>query len=138
MEYFTNVYQNKYADFTGRARRKEYWMFYLYYALVIFALAFMAGFFSEINQLISNIFAGVIVLFILGSMIPFWAITARRLHDINMSGWWQLLYLIPYLGGLIVFIFMLLPGNQGSNRFGDDPLIDTPTTNTIVPPDDEE
>lgn len=61
---------------------------------------------------------------------------ARRLHDINMSGWWQLLSLIPYVGPLAVFIFTLLPGNQGPNRFGADPLFEANTTSTIVPPEE--
>jgi uncharacterized membrane protein YhaH (DUF805 family) len=137
MEYFIEAYTKKYADFTGRARRKEYWMFYLFYMIAVVLLAFVFGFFSEVNSILSNIAAALMVIFILGSVVPLWAITARRLHDINMSGWWQLLVLIPYVGPLAVFIFTLLPGNQGPNRFGADPLFETNTTSTIVPPEED-
>lgn len=126
MEYFIGAYKDKYADFSGRARRKEYWMFYLFYILTVIVLAFLMGVVSEINETLSTFVAAIFVLFVIGSIIPTLAITARRLHDLNMSGWWQLLFLIPYVGSLVIFIFTLLPGTKGVNRFGLDPLVQVP------------
>jgi len=122
MEYFIGAYKDKYADFSGRARRKEYWMFYLFYILTVFVLVFLIGFLSDISEIVSSIIAGMFILFVIGSLIPMLAITTRRLHDINMSGWWKLLLFIPYVGSLVIFIFTLFPGNKGYNRYGIDPI----------------
>ena len=63
-----------------------------------------------------------ITLFSLGIIVPGIAVTVRRLHDRDMSGWFYLLVFIPYLGGLILFVITLLPGTPGENRYGDDPI----------------
>jgi uncharacterized membrane protein YhaH (DUF805 family) len=57
----------------------------------------------------------------LGFFIPSLAVTVRRLHDTNRSGWWVLISLLPLVGALVLFIFMLLNGTAGANRFGSDP-----------------
>lgn len=124
MEYFIAAYTEKYADFRGRARRKEYWMFYLFYMLTIFILGIAAALVASLkNDIATGTMIVIIVLFVLASIVPSWAITARRFHDVDMSGWWQLLNLIPYVGPIIVFVFMVLPGTKGVNRFGGDPII---------------
>ncbi len=64
----------------------------------------------------------LMLLFWAGTLIPSIAVTVRRLHDQDLSGWFYLLVLIPYLGGLVIFVFMCIRGTRGPNRFGDDPL----------------
>jgi len=119
----------RYADFSGRSRRKEYWMFALGYilaALVWGVLLGIAGGFSE-AAIGGGLSAGVTILLVVGVMallaliVPSLAVTVRRFHDQDKSGWFVLLNFIPYVGGIVVFVFMLLPGTVGPNRFGADP-----------------
>jgi uncharacterized membrane protein YhaH (DUF805 family) len=119
----------RYADFQGRSRRQEYWMFALFMFLVMIAwtivFAVLGGFSGYENgtglgtlPMIWALLAGVAYL---GIIIPSIAVQVRRFHDRDMSGWFVLLNFIPYVGGIIVFIFMVLPGTVGENRFGPDP-----------------
>lgn len=110
MEYFLGAYK-KYADFTGRARRKEFWMFVLFYFIFSIVLGIIDGIIGV--QLLG-------LLFSLGSLIPSLAIGARRLHDTGRSGWWQLLYLIPLIG-LIIMIVFLVQDSQADNEYGPNP-----------------
>ena len=66
--------------------------------------------------------AGLMSLFILAGIIPSIAVTVRRLHDQNLSGWMYLLGFIPYVGGIVLIVFMCLEGTKGENRFGPDPM----------------
>jgi uncharacterized membrane protein YhaH (DUF805 family) len=114
----------RYADFSGRSRRKEYWMFVLLNTIVILFLVMVgvigAGTSGEESALL--VIAIVLgVLWALGTVIPGLAVQVRRFHDQDKSGWFVLLGFIPYLGGLIVLVFMLFEGTAGANRFGPDP-----------------
>ena len=117
----------RYADFNGRSRRKEYWMFWLFQviiSLILVALMFIGGLDSSSIESEFNGF-GIFIAFILGMfvlamLIPNIAVAVRRFHDQDKSGWMYLLSLIPYIGGLIIFIFMLLPGTYGPNQYGED------------------
>ncbi|GGC26803.1 membrane protein [Novosphingobium marinum] len=119
----------RYFDFTGRSRRKEYWMFVLFTTIVtiVCLMIMFAGGLSmdETTQAEPGLLFWVglilIVLFALGSIIPSIAVQVRRFHDQDKSGWMVLLGLIPYVGGIILFVFMLLEGTKGPNRFGPDP-----------------
>ncbi|MBX9796055.1 DUF805 domain-containing protein [Sphingomonas sp.] len=118
----------RYADFQGRSRRMEYWMFTLLTAIVFGVLIFGFGLSSIIltpETLLLTPTAilglGLSGLFALALAIPSIAVQVRRFHDQDLSGWFVLLNLIPYLGGLVVLVFMLLPGKKGPNRFGPDP-----------------
>ena len=114
----------RYADFEGRSRRLEYWMFTLFMLLVmavLLGLGLASGSPSDGAFPMSGFVLILFVLFCVGIIIPSIAVQVRRLHDQNMSGWWILLSLIPYLGGLIMLVLMLIPGNNGANRFGPDP-----------------
>lgn len=118
----------RYFDFQGRSRRREYWMFILGYILFVAVMAlvmiaFNGGSSSDPSGL-AIIPAAVIVLALLALIIPSLAVQVRRFHDRDMSGWFVLLNLVPYLGGLIVLVFMCLPGTRGPNRFGPDPKED--------------
>jgi len=120
MDYFLGAYK-KYADFTGRARRKEYWMFILFYLIAVIVLSIIDGVIGTFSM---EAGAGLLSsIFLLGSLVPQIAITARRLHDINKSGWWQLLVIVPFIGAIVLFIFYILKGTDGDNRFGVDPLL---------------
>ena len=101
---------NQYCGFKGRASRAEFWWFALF--------GFVLGFTLTENEFFALLgFSG---LFRLGVFLPGLAVTARRLHDTDKSGWWMLLYL-TIIGGIVVFIFTLLRGNEGSNKYGEDP-----------------
>lgn len=117
----------RYADFSGRSRRKEYWMFALLVVVVSMVLAFVGIALGHGMATGSGIpmAAGpmmlVFGLFVLAIIIPSFAVQVRRFHDQDKSGWFVLLNLVPYVGGLIVLIFMCLEGTHGPNRFGEDP-----------------
>ena len=118
----------RYADFQGRSRRKEYWMFSLGVTLVIVViglLGFTLGATGDGGSGIGPLFGGgaliVLGILYLGILIPALAVQVRRFHDQDKSGWLVLLNFIPYLGALVVLVFMLLEGTRGPNRFGADP-----------------
>ncbi len=119
-DYYVNVFKNKYADFSGRARRSEYWYFALFNALLGMVLGFVAGLLGGImgNETVTLIIIGV---FYLGIIIPSIAIGVRRLHDTGKSGWLYLLALIPILGGLILLVFFCTDSQAGTNKWGANP-----------------
>jgi uncharacterized membrane protein YhaH (DUF805 family) len=109
----------KYAVFNGRARRMEYWYFVLFNIIVLIVL-------SLIDVLLGtfNIVQGVGLLsgiYSLAVLIPTIAVTVRRLHDIDRTGWWILINLIPLIGTIVLLVFELTPGTPGSNSYGPDP-----------------
>jgi uncharacterized membrane protein YhaH (DUF805 family) len=111
----------KYAVFSGRARRSEYWFFQLFGILVIFvpvALAFLTGLTPAGPRIILFLLWS---LFILALLIPNLAVCVRRLHDTNSSGWWYFIAFIPF-GSFVLLIWYCFPGTDGENRFGPDPL----------------
>lgn len=118
----------RYADFSGRSRRKEYWMFALLQLIVIFAIAIIGGILGAFSpdasggmSLGGGLMFGLFGLYALAIIVPSIAVQVRRFHDQDKSGWFVLLGFIPYIGGLIVLVFMCLDGTRGKNRFGDDP-----------------
>src|SRR5690349_21225129 len=100
---------SKYADFNGRATRSEFWWF----ILAVFIGGIVAAF---LGHMINTVFS-------LAVLIPELAVGARRLHDTNRSGWWQLLCLIPIIGWIILIIFYAQPGQTEENQFGTAPAI---------------
>jgi len=114
----------RYAEFTGRSSRKEFWMFQLIYVALFVAGSVLVGVtvdsYGDLSPF-GNVVVGLIVLALLGLFVPLLAVEVRRFHDQNRSGWFVLLNLIPYVGVIIVFVMMLLEGTQGDNRFGPDP-----------------
>ena len=115
----------RYADFQGRSRRKEYWMFYLGIIIVTVILSILAGVTGGLAEtgasFIGTVFLGLLVLFYLALLVPSLAVQVRRFHDQDKTGWLILLAFIPLIGGLIVLVFMCLEGTKGPNRFGPDP-----------------
>jgi uncharacterized membrane protein YhaH (DUF805 family) len=107
---------SKYATFTGRARRSEYWWFVLFYVIV----AVLATAIDAVAGLPQTAGSGPVALVAaLALLLPNLAVTARRLHDTGRSGWWMLLSLIP-LGGLVV-LFFALQDSKGPNAWGQSP-----------------
>jgi uncharacterized membrane protein YhaH (DUF805 family) len=108
----------QYADFNGRARRKEYWMFVLFNTI-----------FSILAMIFDNVFgiAGVTgygpiyLLYVLAMMIPSLAVAVRRLHDVGKSGWMILISLIPIIGGIWLLVLFVTDGNPGENEHGANP-----------------
>jgi len=109
----------KYAVFDGRARRKEYWMFFLtnlVISVVLILIDLLIGTFSPQGGV--GLLQG---LYSLAVLIPSIAVTVRRLHDTGRSGWWILIALIPFIGGIVLLIFMALDSEPGANQYGLNP-----------------
>ena len=116
----------RYADFNGRSRRMEYWMFTLGYILLLLAIVMLSfgigGLFGDpTGELGAGIMVTLIGITVLGLFIPSLAVQVRRMHDQDKSGWFILLGFIPYIGGLIMLVFMCIEGTQGPNQYGPDP-----------------
>ncbi|WP_462322068.1 DUF805 domain-containing protein [Halochromatium sp.] len=109
----------KYAVFTGRARRKEYWYYFLINFLIITVLLLIDNLLGTLDQeagmgLLSGIYA-------LAVLIPGIAVAVRRLHDSNRTGWWVLIALIPIIGPIILIFLLIQDSTAGNNRFGPNP-----------------
>jgi uncharacterized membrane protein YhaH (DUF805 family) len=121
----------RYADFSGRSQRQEYWMFYLLNIVVLIlaiALALAGVPWSEMQTNpdaqpgpLLWLGIGVAAIWVLATFIPNIAVAVRRFHDQNQSGWMYLLSMIPYVGGIILLVFMCIDGTPGPNQYGPDP-----------------
>ncbi len=110
----------KYAVFSGRARRMEYWMFILISTIIGLVLAFiegLAGIAPEINY---SVLAG---LYDLAVLIPTLAVSVRRLHDTGRSGWWLLIGIVPLIGSIVLLVFMVFDSQAGTNQYGPSPKL---------------
>jgi len=113
----------KYAVFTGRAPRSEYWWFVLAQFLISFAVGFVLGLIGGIigaGSSLANI--GSVVLMI-GLFLPALAVAIRRLHDIGKSGWWYLLVFIPIIGWLVLLYWFVQPTVPEANEYGEAPIL---------------
>lgn len=119
MEWFLKCVKEHYFDFNGRARRKEYWMFTLVNIIISVALSVVLGLISEKLLPIANLYS-------LAVLLPALGVTARRLHDINKSGWWMLIALIPIVG------LYDLPAGQGQRR-RPEPVRPEPEGHRLIP-----
>jgi uncharacterized membrane protein YhaH (DUF805 family) len=111
MSWYLNVLRN-YVQFHGRARRKEYWLFGLFSAIISILLSVIGTLihFKYLNSLYS-----------LAVFLPTLAVTIRRLHDIGRKGWWVLIGLIPLIGWIILIVFYCLDSQPGTNKYGPNP-----------------
>ena len=112
MNYYTQVL-SRYAEFNGRARRSEYWNFVFINIVITAAIA--------IVDLILGSFGALGIIYSLGILIPGLAVAVRRLHDTGRSGWTLLLVLIPFIGAIILLIFMAQDSVAGENEYGQYP-----------------
>ncbi|WP_017461830.1 DUF805 domain-containing protein [Dyella ginsengisoli] len=111
-DWYVSCIKDHYVDFEGRARRQEYWMF----TLVNILAAIVVGVIGAIIHLrmLGSLYS-------LAVLLPGIAVTVRRLHDTDRSGWWILIGLIPLIGTIWLLVLMVLEGTQGSNQYGPDP-----------------
>ena len=127
--YFIRAITSYYANFSGRARRKEYWGFVLFYCLVFFLFGIVVVIGAVASRISREagqtsispllfIGIGLMSVFSLALVIPNLAITVRRLHDVGQSGWLLLLHLLPGIGGLILFVMTLIEGDRYTNAYG--------------------
>jgi uncharacterized membrane protein YhaH (DUF805 family) len=106
---------SKYAVFSGRSRRSEYWYFTLFNYLM-YAVAYIVALFIPAV-------GGILILIIaLAMIIPAIAVGVRRFHDIDRSGWWWLIAFVPLVGGFLLIVWFCTPGTPGDNRFGPNPI----------------
>lgn len=108
--------KDKYMDFNGRAPRSEYWYYILGYVIAYLVLSILGGLISQTVSMV------LVSLLGLGVLLPSLAVGVRRLHDVNKSGWWLLIALIPLIGSLILLYFFVQKGTDGPNQYGADPL----------------
>lgn len=121
MEWYAIAMQ-RYAQFTGRSRRREYWIFALVNT-IIFCVLYAVGitFFFAGQRPIGIALFALCFAYALAVIIPGLSCGVRRLHDIGKSGWFMLLPLIPFFGGLILIVLHLLDSQPGANQYGPNP-----------------
>jgi len=112
MNWYLQVLQ-KYAEFNGRARRTEYWMFVLFNFIAYVVLG-IVGRIIHLPVLLTAIYG-------LGVLIPSLAVSVRRLHDTDRSGWWLLVGLIPLIGVIVLLVFAIQEGQASQNQYGPNP-----------------
>jgi uncharacterized membrane protein YhaH (DUF805 family) len=120
MNWYLEILKHKYADFSGRARRMEYWSFVLFN--VIFAAIAMV-----LDNIFGIAFQGIAstgplyLIYVLATFIPSLAVCVRRLHDTGKSGWMLLVSLIPFIGAIWLLVLFLIEGDSTANEYGPNP-----------------
>jgi uncharacterized membrane protein YhaH (DUF805 family) len=116
MHWYLHVLRN-YANFTGRARRSEYW----YFVLVSLAFVLALNLLDMLVRVLTG-YGPFVLLYSLVMLVPSYAVAVRRLHDTDRSGWWILLAFVP-LVGLVLLYFLALDSNAGTNKYGPNPKL---------------
>ena len=126
----------RYADFRGRARRREYWLFILFSWVLVAAIGGVGIALgwqpidkgewriipeADATQLDWGMFAALMAMLAV-LLVPTLAVQVRRFHDRECSAWWMLWHFVPYLGELVIFIAMVRGGMPGTNRYGQNPI----------------
>ncbi|MFB6824746.1 DUF805 domain-containing protein [Streptomyces virginiae] len=112
MNHYTDVLK-KYAVFSGRARRQEYWMFTLFQVAIAIVLMILDSLLGTYPLLVG--------LYFLGTFVPSLAVTVRRLHDLGKSGAWYFIAFVPFIGGIWLLVLTATAGQQQQNQYGPDP-----------------
>lgn len=113
------VVLKKYATFSGRAQRAEYWYFLLFSTLIVIALSVIDSVTGSYNEDTGwGLFSG---LYSLAVLLPSIAVGARRLHDTSRTGWWLLIGFIPVIGTIVLIVFFVLDSTPGDNAYGPNP-----------------
>ena len=131
MNWYLEVLQ-KYAVFSGRARRKEYWFFFLFNILISIGFIVLEAVTGIASKMLSVGVSLLSLLYCLAVLIPGLAVTVRRLHDTGRSGWWILISFIPLIGTIILIVFLATDSNPGANKYGPNPK-GTPGPAAAVP-----
>ncbi|MEC7761364.1 MAG: DUF805 domain-containing protein [Pseudomonadota bacterium] len=119
---------SKYATFSGRARRSEFWWFVLFYIIVNLVLSIVDSFLFGTTTTTDTGFSAstdtpiLSGIFWLATIIPYLAVSVRRMHDVNRVGWWILIGFIPLIGAIVLIVWFATGGDKGGNRFGPDPI----------------
>ncbi|MDR1883449.1 MAG: DUF805 domain-containing protein [Prevotella sp.] len=123
MEWYLKVLKEHYADFNGRARRKEYWMFALFNFLAILAIIVVGALIGLAagSEVVGVVFIALYIIYALAVIVPSIAVTVRRLHDTGKSGWMYFVSLIPLIGSLWLLVLLCTEGDRGENQYGPDP-----------------
>jgi len=125
MDWYLMVWK-KYAQFSGRSRRRELWMFVLFNTIIGVVL-YVGGLVAKAQESsLSTILFGLYFVYLLAALVPGWAVGARRLHDIGKSGWWWLIVFVPFVGGIILIVFWAMEGQPGDNQYGPNPKAPAP------------
>ena len=119
MNYYIDCITNKYVCFSGRARRKEYWMFVLFNCIVAFIVALISGILARATDVAAFALLGTI--YNLAVILPSMGVLVRRFHDIGKSGWWWLIGLVPFVGWIVILVFCCLDSQPGGNQYGPNP-----------------
>jgi len=124
-KYYLDILTNKYADFNGRARRKEYWMWTLYYTVILlFAMVLDSVLGLNFELLGQNLGYGWLYVTIgITHLIPGLGIVVRRLHDVGKSGWFYLIILIPLIGFIWILVLFCTEGDKEDNKWGSNPKL---------------
>lgn len=129
MDWYLMVWK-KYAEFDGRARRTEYWMFVLFNALALIVLAAIGGIGIAINEDYGGVLFIPLGLYYLASLIPSIAVAVRRYHDTGKSGWLLLLFIVlgfipivGFIGAIIQLVFLCQDSDPGTNEYGPNPKL---------------
>lgn len=115
VESVKDTLQNKYCCFTGRSRRSEFWYFTLFSVIVSLVISIIGGIFGDTLQLVLSLIVN------LALFLPSFGLTFRRLHDINKSGWWWLLSIIPVIGWIILIVWFCKDSDPLPNQYGVSP-----------------
>ncbi|MCH7910220.1 MAG: DUF805 domain-containing protein [Candidatus Hydrogenedentes bacterium] len=118
MHWYVDVLK-KYAVFSGRTQRQEYWMFTLFNIIITLVLFIIAGVIATALEIAA---AGLLPnLYTLAVLLPGIAVTVRRLHDTGRSGWWLLIAFVPFIGAIVLLVFYVQDSQPGENQFGPNP-----------------
>lgn len=112
----------QYADFSGRARRQEFWMYMLFYSIfgiILYGVAVIGMAMQSEGIILLGM--GIYILYTLALLVPTLAITVRRLHDTGRSGFWYFIGFVPLVGGIILLVFCCLDSENGNNQWGSNP-----------------
>ncbi len=120
-EIYKSVLTEKYADFTGRARRAEYWWFVLVNLGVTIGISVVSLILASSNDSSAGLGAIIYIVYALGVIVPSLAVAVRRLHDTNKSGWMLLILFIPLVGPILLLVFYFTDGHPGANQYGPSP-----------------
>ncbi len=121
MSWYIKCIKN-YVNFSGRARRKEYWFFVLFNSIFT-SIAMMIDNLANITYY-GEIYGYITSIYGLLTFLPNFAVLVRRLHDTERSGWWVFISFVPLVGYIWLFVLTIMEGNVGENYYGDDPKVE--------------
>lgn len=124
MHWYIDVLK-KYAVFSGRARRAEFWYFFLFSAIISIFLAVIDEFMGWNFEMGGENLGFVSTLYYIAVLLPYLGVIIRRLHDTARSGLWILIAFIPIVGVIVLLVFLILKGTEGDNQYGPDPKAST-------------